>query len=123
MAAVLCNADWLRVSSTLGCFISATCFRTRTLRLLAFSLEKFARQRLSWVSSPPKRVIPQAPRRFSTTSRHQKAKQSSRKPASIRIADRYCFSCGLIFWHEGLAFRQRDVENDSERFPPIPHLH
>src|SRR2546426_207715 len=39
MAAGPCNADLLRVSSTSACSISATCFRTRTSRLLAFSRE------------------------------------------------------------------------------------
>ena len=29
----------------------------------------------------------------------------------------------LNFAYRGLAFRQPDVENDSQRFPPIPHLH
>src|SRR5881397_3237637 len=88
MAAGPCNADLLRVSSTSACSISATCFRTRTSRLLAFSRRKFACPPPSWVLSRRRQVIPQAPRRSSSTSRHQKRRQSSKTPVSSRIADR-----------------------------------
>src|SRR5881296_3875436 len=88
MAAAPCNADLLRVSSTSACSISATCFRTRTSRLLAFSRRKFARPPPSWVLYRRRQVIPQAPGRSSSTSRHQKRRQSSKTPVSSRIVDR-----------------------------------